>query len=87
MAENPEKAHKLSHDEDLDGRTEVGNPSFEGRASQVENLNADQLRANINAKIANPLAGYSHAERMYIVEPSRIEREMLIRTFSSFPTR
>jgi hypothetical protein len=25
-------------------------------------MNKDQLRANINAKIANPLAGFSHAE-------------------------
>ena len=66
MAENPEKATKLSHDEDLDGRTEIGNPSFEGNTSKIENVDADQLRHKINAKIANPLAGYSHAQRMYI---------------------
>jgi hypothetical protein len=65
MAENPEKATKLSHDDDLDGRTEIGNPSFEGDAAHAENIDADQLRANINAKIANPLAGYSHAQCMY----------------------
>ena len=58
--ENPDK---LSQEEDLDGKTEINN-SFEGNAAHAENIDADQLRANINAKIANPLAGYSHAERM-----------------------
>lgn len=72
MADNPEKAGKLSHDEDLDGRTEIGNPSFDRKPSQIENVDADQLRRNINAKIANPLAGYSHAQRSYISAVSHL---------------
>ena len=63
MAENQEKPTKVSHDDDLDGRTETGH-SFEGNAAHTENIDSDQLRRNINAKIANPLAGYSHAECM-----------------------
>jgi hypothetical protein len=87
MAVNPEKATKLSHDEDLDGRTEIGNPSFDGKTSQIEKVDADQLRHNINAKIANPLAGYSRAQRMYISQLSRIGWQMLIPMSSSCPTR
>lgn len=63
MAANPEKATNFPHDS-LDGGTEIGNPSFEGKTSHTENIDADRLRRNINAKIANPLAGYSHAQRM-----------------------
>ncbi|KAE8445497.1 hypothetical protein EG329_013387 [Mollisiaceae sp. DMI_Dod_QoI] len=64
MAENNEKAGKASGDTaDYDGKTEiehasVRHPSDIGR----ENMDANQLRANINAKIANPLAGFTHAE-------------------------
>ena len=67
MAETPEKATKLSPDEgDLDGRTEIEHSSLEGNVAHAENIDTDQLRANINAKIANPLAGYSHTQRTYI---------------------
>jgi sugar porter (SP) family MFS transporter len=62
MAENQEKVARLSHDEDVDGRTDIGNPSFEESATHKEDMDEDQLRRNINAKIANPLAGYSHAQ-------------------------
>jgi hypothetical protein len=62
MTENPEKAAKLSHDGSIDGNTEVGQPSFDARAARKENIDADQLRRDINAKIANPLAGYTRAE-------------------------
>jgi hypothetical protein len=67
MAVTPEKATKLSPDEgDLDGKTEIEHSSLEGDAVHAENIDTDQLRANINAKIANPLAGYSHDQRTYI---------------------
>jgi hypothetical protein len=48
---------------DFDGRTEIENASVRpDSGTGPENVDADQLRANINAKIANPLAGFSHAE-------------------------
>jgi len=46
----------------LDGKTEIENHSVRGSGIGKENVDADQLRANINAKIANPLAGFSHNE-------------------------
>jgi hypothetical protein len=58
-------ADKLSSGDsgDYDGQTEVENASYRGKSEAgPENMNADQLRANINAKIANPLAGFSHQE-------------------------
>jgi len=64
MAESRESSGKVSHDhnEDLDGRTDVENVSLRDSEAAHQNLTADQLRANINAKIANPLAGFSHKE-------------------------
>lgn len=57
---------KVSHDTagDLDGRTEYENASVKDSDSSNQNLSADQLRANINAKIANPLAHFSHGQLM-----------------------
>ncbi|RDW62783.1 MFS transporter-11 [Coleophoma crateriformis] len=46
---------------DESDHTHVENASLPG-GKNADNMTADQLRANINAKIANPLAGYSHAE-------------------------
>lgn len=64
MADFREDAPKVSHDTggDLDGRTDVENASIQDPDSPHKNISADQLRANINAKIANPLAGFSHNE-------------------------
>ena len=56
MAENKESYSP----EDLDGKTETENVSHRGSEAGQQNMTADQLRANINAKIANPLAGFSH---------------------------
>ena len=56
-------AGKASSDStNLDSKTEIENISTRGSGSGVDNVDADQLRANINAKIANPLAGFSHKE-------------------------
>ena len=61
-ANNNEKAGKLSSFDSGD-RTEVENASHRGKSDAgMENMTGDQLRANINAKIANPLAGYSNSE-------------------------
>ena len=68
MAENQEKPTKASLDDDLDGRTNTGH-SCEVNAAHTENSDSDQLRRKINAKIANPLAGYSHAECMCSTVP------------------
>jgi hypothetical protein len=59
-----ENLGKHSTGSDLDGRTEIENASYRGNSKDAghENMNSDQLRVNINAKIANPLAGYSHSE-------------------------
>jgi hypothetical protein len=65
MADPNENAEKVSHDTtgDLDGRTDVENVSVRGSDGARQNsMTADQLRANLNAKIANPLAGFSHNE-------------------------
>lgn len=77
MAGNSEKAAKLSHDESIGGNTEVGQHSFDAKAAHAENVDADQLRRNINAKIANPLAGYSRAECMYTFELQCLDQAML----------
>lgn len=57
-----EKEGKVSSSDSLGGNTEIENASLNHKASGAipENVDADQLRANINAKIANPLAGFSH---------------------------
>jgi hypothetical protein len=87
MAENTEKARKLSHDEgDLDGKTETS-PSFEGNAAHAENMDADQLRRNINAKIANPLAGYSHAECRYLSASTTCSGRLANTTFLQWPNK
>jgi hypothetical protein len=60
-----ENDRKISSGEsaDFDGNTEIENASFRPDSGiGPDNVDADQLRANINAKIANPLAGFSHAE-------------------------
>jgi len=59
-----EKERKVSSSDSLGGNTEIENASVNNKASLAapENVDADQLRANINAKIANPLAGFTHAE-------------------------
>lgn len=64
MADFREDALKVSQETapDLDGRTEVENVSVHDPDGTHQNMSADQLRANINAKIANPLAGFSHNE-------------------------
>lgn len=49
---------KLSNESD---HTQVENVSASGN-KDADHMTADQLRSNINARIANPLAGYSHAE-------------------------
>jgi hypothetical protein len=60
---NPEKERKVSSSDSFGGNTEIENASIRRPSAKgPENVDADQLRANINAKIANPLAGYSHAE-------------------------
>ncbi len=60
---NPDKERKVSSSDSLGGNTEIENSSVRGPSGKgPENVDPDQLRANINAKIANPLAGYSHAE-------------------------
>ncbi len=57
---------KFSHDDpDFDGGTEIERGSQQADSIDPENMTADQLRANINAKIANPLAGFSHAQCQY----------------------
>ncbi|RKF65079.1 putative metabolite transport protein YwtG [Erysiphe neolycopersici] len=51
-----------SYTDDLDGRTEVGQSPIKaigGFGVQQEFLSLDHLRATINARLANPLAGYS----------------------------
>ncbi len=60
MADTHHEKHSASFD--LDGRTEIENASYRGNSKDAahENMNSNQLRAN--AKIANPLAGYSHNE-------------------------
>lgn len=60
-----EKVSQETSDENLDGNTEIGNnaSSHRGSASEMHNqpnMDKDQLRANINAKINNPLAGFTH---------------------------
>jgi len=63
MAEHKEDIPRDSAGDSLDGRTEIENVSHRGSESRMhEKMTPDQLRANINAKIANPLAGYSHSE-------------------------
>jgi hypothetical protein len=64
MAESNHSSGKASHDhnEDLDGRTDVENVSLRDSEAARQSMTPDQLRANINAKIANPLAGFSHKE-------------------------
>jgi hypothetical protein len=59
-----EKERKESSSDSLGGNTEIENTSVNPKASGAvpESVDADQLRANINAKIANPLAGFSHAQ-------------------------
>ena len=59
-----EKERKVSSSDSLGGNTEIENASVNPKASGTvpENVDPGQLRANINAKIANPLAGFSHAE-------------------------
>ncbi|TAQ84696.1 hypothetical protein B7494_g6970 [Chlorociboria aeruginascens] len=49
--------------ESLDGQTHVESRSRSLAGSGTgNNMTADQLRANVNAKIANPLAGYTRAK-------------------------
>ncbi|CZR53000.1 probable transporter (major facilitator superfamily) [Phialocephala subalpina] len=62
MADN--KLGKSSSDSaDFDGQTEIEHASVRNPSNvETENIDANQLRANINAKIANPLAGLTHAE-------------------------
>jgi hypothetical protein len=59
-----EKERKESSSDSLGGNTEIENTSVNPKVSGAvpESVDADQLRANINAKIANPLAGFSHAQ-------------------------
>jgi hypothetical protein len=59
-----EKERKESSSDSLGGNTEIENTSVNPEASGAvpESVDADQLRANINAKIANPLAGFTHAQ-------------------------
>lgn len=84
----PEKATRLSHDEgDFDGLTEVGNPSFKGNASHAEKMDADKLRRNINAKIANPLAGYSHAQCRYLTDCFFYCRAVLMTSSLQWPSK
>lgn len=60
-----EKPSKASSSEDSPGRAEIENVSPRGPSEGHRgSLTAEQLRANINAKIANPLAGYSRQEMM-----------------------
>jgi len=62
---NNPKIGKFSRDTsaDYDGNTEIENASYQGKSNVGhENVSADQLRANINAKIANPLAGFNHSQ-------------------------
>jgi hypothetical protein len=63
--EDPSKP-KVSHDTagDIDGRTEYEHVSTRDSSGSQQNMTTDQLRANLNAKIANPLAGFSHFELM-----------------------
>jgi len=63
-APNHETERKVSSSDSLGGNTEIENASVnhKGSLAAPENVDADQLRANINAKIANPLAGFTHAE-------------------------
>lgn len=49
--------HSGESSAEYDGRTEIENASHRGTS-----MTADQLRANINAKIANPLSGYNHKQ-------------------------
>jgi hypothetical protein len=50
-----------------DHKNSSGDSNFDG-ATQIEdagpsaNINPDDLRRNLNAKLSNPLAGYTHAE-------------------------
>jgi hypothetical protein len=64
MAEHAEDVPRDSAGHSLDGRTEIENVSHRGSESIInpEKMTPDQLRANVNAKIANPLAGFSHSE-------------------------
>lgn len=48
---------------DYEGKTETENASVRHESNVgKENMDRDQLRANVNAKIANPLAGLTRAE-------------------------
>jgi hypothetical protein len=62
MEDNNEKVGKTSGSDSLDGRTEIENISQRGSNAGLDNMKTQQLRANINAKIANPLAGFTREE-------------------------
>ncbi|KAI9805450.1 MAG: hypothetical protein M1825_000701 [Sarcosagium campestre] len=73
MSEGPEKiaqdsASSGEYDRGTDGAHEKGeadlrNHSFAGSAGRKGSISAaERARRNINAKLANPLAGYSHSE-------------------------
>jgi hypothetical protein len=83
MADHIEKPVNSSDDDNLDGKTEYENRSLETKPSHPDNLDTDDLRHNINAKIANPLAGFTHAQRTF--SSYRAHSTMLIR--NSIPAR
>jgi hypothetical protein len=56
------KERKVSSSDSLGGQTEIENNPIRPPGAGAENMNTDKLRANINSKIANPLAGFSHTE-------------------------
>ncbi|KAG4426463.1 hypothetical protein IFR04_000345 [Cadophora malorum] len=60
MASSSHDAGKVSSES---GETHVENASVQRKSGAgIEKLDPDRLRANINAKIANPLAGFSNSE-------------------------
>ena len=63
MAGNKEeKGHRASSRESSGSKSELENTSRPNSNRELENMNTEQLRARINAKIANPLAGFSRED-------------------------
>ena len=76
-----ERPRKASDESTYDGRTEIENSSRQNSSDNNNtHIDKDQLRHNINAKIANPLAGLTHDElarrgELYVRENSMGDEE------------
>lgn len=61
QADNSSGEHDHDYEPKDDIQTEPHKPSMSGRRRSSTTA-ADRVRQNLNAKLSNPLAGYSHAE-------------------------